>query len=446
MYRVPIDLIPAIIKGSRPSQFEGESFTALEYVSKIAYKINELIREYNKFGDDLIAEFEKFKNDELITRDVFERKIEQMVTDFLDVLKLKYEEQDSFIANAINNIINDLPNILSKTLGEMYADGEFDTIVYNSVENLKKEFDSIVKNTTSFQNSINRSFSNLSSDITSFKSEITNIVDGIGDELEERFNNLEQDVVQSDMKSSVYDTNKNGIVDNSEALGGQPAEYYAKKQELDNLASIIDTLELYYSIMDQNITSISRTATNANTVAGNADVRSLNNNSRITALESDVASSKTYAMTAKGESNSFVNLNADTMSIIPISNKIGSDNSLFHFDNNGYIVIDKTGNYVISAGVYIEVDRTENNQFSATSCFVFKNNNSEVANEIVSATDKMLMTTEHIGNRVSRVSTGIKCVALNKGDKIYLYARTEQTTGKVYLGNAATYLTIMNVV
>lgn len=258
-----IEVIPAVIKGSRPSQYEGESFTALEYVSKIAYKMNECITEYNKFIDEIIKEFEDFKSGELITRDVFERKIEQMVADFIGVIELKYKNQDKLIDETLNGMIENLPNTVGEAIKNMYDKGEFDQLVYNSIANLKTEFDVIVKNTNSFQQNINSSFNTLREDVNMFKTEVTNEMEGIRDELTDMFENLETELGAADMMKSVYDTNGNGVVDNSEKLGGQPPEYYAKKQEYDNILTMVDTLDLSVATLDMGLTNTKKVADNA---------------------------------------------------------------------------------------------------------------------------------------------------------------------------------------
>lgn len=242
MNRTPIELIPAIIKSSRPSQYEGESFTALEYVSKVAVKINECINEYNGFVEDVIKEFETFKNGELTDRDVFERRIEQMITDFKEVTKVKYKEQDTVINNAISEMLNSLPDSISKALTQMYSNGQFDAIVYDSIANLKKDFDSIVNNSNAFQSTINESFINLVADMELFKSNTKSEFNDLEQSITEMFDSFVADSNVADMQKAIYDANNNGVVDNSENLGGNPPEYFAKKQELESLTNTVGAL------------------------------------------------------------------------------------------------------------------------------------------------------------------------------------------------------------
>ena len=277
MNKYPIELIPAIIKGSRPSQYEGESFTALEYVSKIAVKINECINEYNGFVDDVIKEFETFKNGELTDRDVFERRIEQMITDFKEVIRVKYKEQDTAIVNGISEMLNSLPDNISKALTQMYSNGQFDAIVYNSIANLKRDFDSIVNNSNTFQSTINESFINLVADMELFKTNTRTEFNELEQSITEMFDSFVADSGAADMQKSTYDTNNNGIVDNSENLGGNPPEYFAKKQELESLTNTVGALNNSVNNVNTQVNTMQITVNdnaskvnNANNTANNA--------------------------------------------------------------------------------------------------------------------------------------------------------------------------------
>lgn len=267
MYRTPIELIPAIIKGSRPSQYEGESFTALEYVSKVAVKINECITEYNEFVDDVLAEFEKFKNGELTDRDIFERRIEQMITDFKGVITLKYKEQDTIIANAISEMINGLPENIANALDQMYSNGEFDAIVYDSIANLKKDFDSIVNNTNNFQNAINQSIANMANSMEAFKGNMNTSFEELGTELRQEISEIAAEAGIADMTKTVYDSNDDGVVNDSDKLGGQLPSYYAKQQDLDTANSMIDTVRNSLNAMPPQIDVAQETATQAKNTA-----------------------------------------------------------------------------------------------------------------------------------------------------------------------------------
>lgn len=270
MNRTPIELIPAIIKGSRPSQYEGESFTALEYVSKVAVKINECITEYNEFIKAVADEIETFMNGEVTERDLFERRIEQMFEDFKGVIELKYKAQNATIANAISDMIYGIPENISKALDQMYSNGEFDEIVYNSISNLKAEFDAIVNNTTNFQNAINTSIANMMNSMTAFEGNINSAFETLESELRADIESIIQESSVADMSKATYDNNADGVVNDSDKLGGQLPSYYAKKQELDNLNSMLDTLNNSVGGMSGQIANAQRTASQAKTLASYA--------------------------------------------------------------------------------------------------------------------------------------------------------------------------------
>lgn len=175
MNRTYIDIIPAIIKGSRPSMYEGESFTALEYVSKIAAKTNECITEYNKFIDTIIEEVTKFEEGELLTRDLFERKIEQMMYDFKKVIELKYKAQDLVISNAVDYLQSNLVNTVEQALSNMFDNGELSDEVLQAVGNLKTDFNNTMA-------AINATVETMRTDIGELIDNANNAIETVHDE------------------------------------------------------------------------------------------------------------------------------------------------------------------------------------------------------------------------------------------------------------------------
>ena len=94
-----IELIPAILKSHIPSVYEGESYTSLEYISKVAHKMNEVVSEVNNFAKSLVDEVENYKDCSDKDIDLFKRKIEQMYDDFINTCKLQFGAHEININN-----------------------------------------------------------------------------------------------------------------------------------------------------------------------------------------------------------------------------------------------------------------------------------------------------------------------------------------------------------
>lgn len=265
-----IDLIPAIIKSHIPSVYEGESLTSLEYISKVSAKMNEVVDEFNSFVKSVCDEVDTYKNCTDKDIDLFKRTIEQKFADFISVITLKYQSQDVAIQGAVAEIIASLPEKLQTAIDEMYGNGEFDTLVYNSIENLKNDFDRIVNNINTFQSNINSSFSNTLNDIEAFKSQVKTDFETLEAEFDKKFDDMQTESQVADMQKAIYDTNNNGIVDNAEKLNGQPPSYYAKQQDLDTTNTNIDTLSNSVSSINSQVKTVQNTANTAKTMAEEA--------------------------------------------------------------------------------------------------------------------------------------------------------------------------------
>lgn len=452
-----IDTLPPFLKPSVPSMYTGESMTVLEYLSKIRGKLVEVIEEFNSFVADITNICEEYKDNYAERQDLFERVMEQRFSDFVNTIKLKYASQDKVIANAIQMMVDNLPDTLGNVINQMYGNGEFDVIVYNSIENLKREFDAIVTNTNNFQNSINKSFATLTGDMELFKSQTTSDFEALETELRELFNNLVLDSNSADMQKAVYDTNNSGVVDDAEKLGGQLPSYYAKKQELETANSSIETLYNTLNAINTLIETVQNVANTAKTKAENSETKadsaltkaesgiSLANQAQTTADNAlSVANSAIpYAFTAKGTSGISITLDNGEKKQVPLTQYVGKPNAHFVINSDGAVRINITGVYMISAGVYISTNSDSDDESASCDCFVHKVSNG-VEEEILSASD-VTRSKSGASNGHSRPTTGSHCFSFNSGDTIKLYARTNNQTGSASAGNNATYLTVMRV-
>lgn len=308
------------ITDKHPAFYDMESATAIEQTAKLYGAMRELIEDYNKFVDEINAAWTEYKTEGAEDYDVFQRKMEQLYSDFVKVIEMKYQSQDMAIQDAVTKIISELPAQLETMINEMYQSGEFDNIVYRSIENLKNDFDKIVNNTNKFQQTINSSFTNTLNDIEALKSQINTDFTDLENEFNQKFDDLQVNSGLADMQKVVYDTNDNGVVDDSEKLGGRLPEYYAKQQDLDSTNLNIETMETTMSGVRNQLTTVQNTANTAKTIAEQAKA----NNTEITtkvdnaitlanAAQTTADNAKSTADNAMAAANNSVKKSGDTM-------------------------------------------------------------------------------------------------------------------------------------
>lgn len=90
----------------QPAFYDTESGTALQMVSKIYGKIEELIFNYNSYIDELNKYIFEFENGIITDFDEFKTAIENTVNDFTQSIDLKIETQDDAIEAMQGNISN----------------------------------------------------------------------------------------------------------------------------------------------------------------------------------------------------------------------------------------------------------------------------------------------------------------------------------------------------
>lgn len=262
-----IETIPDVLKTHRPSVYTGESFTVLEYVSKNSAKLNEIVELINEFLKDVIDTTEEYKNNYAEKQDLFERVIEQRFSDFTNTIKLKFGSQDKVIDEAINLMLYNMPTYLEEAIRNMYENDEFNDIVLKAVNNLQAQFDNVVRNNTTYQNTMNNNFNLLSTEMENYKSTINSDIEeykaSVDEVIEDKFN----EVVQADMTKAVYDIDNTGVVDNSERLGGQLPEYFAKQVDLETTNANLDILNTSVTSITKNVTTALENSSNANNIA-----------------------------------------------------------------------------------------------------------------------------------------------------------------------------------
>lgn len=292
MFKLPKWALP----NNYPAFYDTESATAIEMTAKLYGAMSSFADEYNKFADDVNKIIEDFMAKGAEDYLVFQMKMEQLYSDFVKVVELKYQSQDLAIQDGLAQIIAELPNKLAETLDILYTSGEFDNIVYNSIANLKTDFDRIVSNNNTFQSNINKSFSNLVTDVENFKQSTTTDFNELSAALNAKFDELVLDAQAADMQKVIYDKNSSGVVDDAEKLGGQLPAYYAKQQDLDAVNTTMETLNISVDSTLLQVDSAQKTAAAAKNTADTAKTTA---DSAISQMSSKLGVTETAADSSK---------------------------------------------------------------------------------------------------------------------------------------------------
>lgn len=145
MYNGHIELIPNVLKPHRPTQYDGESFTVLELTANIGAKMNECIKEYNAFIDEVVKYTKEFTEATNRDADLFQRTIEQKFQDFIGVVELKFSGQTRIIDNAVYHMNTNLRKYIEEVVSEMYESGELDDAIVSAISDLRSSFDDTVQ-------------------------------------------------------------------------------------------------------------------------------------------------------------------------------------------------------------------------------------------------------------------------------------------------------------
>lgn len=116
-------MIPLLPKwnlhNNRPTFYDTDSVTMLELAGRLHGAMNELITEYNGFveqANHLITEFMQDQNQD---REAFATALRQEFQDFIDVVNLKYSEQEGRINNAIAGNIAQIEAATARAIADI---------------------------------------------------------------------------------------------------------------------------------------------------------------------------------------------------------------------------------------------------------------------------------------------------------------------------------------
>ena len=95
-----IPILPKMyLHGNKASFYDGDQATLLELASTLHGTMNNVIEEYNAFVDGVNEKITEFVNGSETDYETFKTALRQEFQDFIDVITLKYEEQESLINN-----------------------------------------------------------------------------------------------------------------------------------------------------------------------------------------------------------------------------------------------------------------------------------------------------------------------------------------------------------
>lgn len=125
-----------VLTEKHPAFYDSESKTAVEMVSKVYAKMQELVDEYNKFVDNINKEIENFESSTTNDQKCFEERMTKVIHDYIDYLDSKVANQDKVIAEAVLYMKTNLKTSITELIEQMHESGEFDEAVLNAINNI----------------------------------------------------------------------------------------------------------------------------------------------------------------------------------------------------------------------------------------------------------------------------------------------------------------------
>ena len=116
-----IDSLNFLLNGTQPAYHDKEALTAIQAISRIIGKVNEITGDYNSFRETLENHFNKFLSDSDNNDKVFRTALRQEFQDFIDIIDLKVRA----IQNEVNTFEDDYEAQVSeevKTLITKYVE------------------------------------------------------------------------------------------------------------------------------------------------------------------------------------------------------------------------------------------------------------------------------------------------------------------------------------
>jgi hypothetical protein len=157
-----------ILTEKHPAFLETESKTAVEMVSRVYGKVQEIVDDYNKFVDIINKTIEDYETNTNQDLNCFKENLTKIVHDYIATLDMKVDHQDRQIEETVSYFKDNVKQAMTDIINEMKESGELENAIVNAFDNLGGRVaileNSKVKMTyDSFTESIN--FENVGGDI-----------------------------------------------------------------------------------------------------------------------------------------------------------------------------------------------------------------------------------------------------------------------------------------
>lgn len=135
-----------------PAFYDTESATAIEQTAKLYGAIQEIIKDYNKFAEEvnqIITEFIESANQD---QEEFKCKITKIMHDYIAKIDEKIKLQDYKMNEAIDYMKNNIMESISELFREMKENDEFNDVILEVLNDIKEK---LVSKTSELENDSN---------------------------------------------------------------------------------------------------------------------------------------------------------------------------------------------------------------------------------------------------------------------------------------------------
>ena len=118
---------------THPAVHDHDSLTAIEMVSRLYGKMQELVSEYNKFNADILKEIEAFESGLNSDYELFKITMQQKFQDFIDIVDLKLSGLNQKVDSTVNNIKMRLQDAVNDMVKKMKEQGELNDAIMGAL-------------------------------------------------------------------------------------------------------------------------------------------------------------------------------------------------------------------------------------------------------------------------------------------------------------------------
>lgn len=118
-----------------PAVHDHESLTAIEMVSRLYGKMQELVTEYNKFNADILKEIEAYESGLNDDFELFKTTMAQKFQGFIDIVELKLTGVNQKVDDTIGNIKARLQDAINDMVKEMKEKGDLNAVIMDALGN-----------------------------------------------------------------------------------------------------------------------------------------------------------------------------------------------------------------------------------------------------------------------------------------------------------------------